>query len=116
MRLTDIPVFFIAAPITAPTPTIAVSSVTAPNTIIAAISQDKVRHHDEHLADEERYKKYCDIVRIPAAVTAKTLVSRLNVTGRRNTNSIMERKVVLSDVKYKHDLNLSDFVVHHAGM
>ncbi|KAI7866385.1 uncharacterized protein EV154DRAFT_488557 [Mucor mucedo] len=103
MRLTDIPVFFIAAPITAPTPAIAVSSVTAANTIIAelyglrditgwvcdygtlltanlilhgylseevtlydnvasvlhktllfllqkAFCEDKVRHHDEHLA------------------------------------------------------------------
>ncbi|KAI7890438.1 uncharacterized protein EV154DRAFT_482162 [Mucor mucedo] len=35
-----------------------------------AICQNKVRHHDEHLADEEKYKTYCDIVRLPAAVSA----------------------------------------------
>ncbi|KAI7890435.1 uncharacterized protein EV154DRAFT_482158 [Mucor mucedo] len=125
MRLTDIPVFFIAAPKTGPTLAIAVSSVTPPNTTTAdtapligdrhkscmvyeilqggcmttvpyrrqtsfcmatlrrishymimwllsciktllfllqkAICYDKVRHHDEHLADEEKYKTYCDI-------------------------------------------------------
>ncbi|KAI7866391.1 uncharacterized protein EV154DRAFT_488566 [Mucor mucedo] len=66
-----------------------------------AICYDKVRHHDEHLADEEKYKTYCDII---------------ESHWGRNTNSIMERTALLPDVKYKQDLHLSDFVDHPAGM
>ncbi|KAI7864156.1 uncharacterized protein EV154DRAFT_488954 [Mucor mucedo] len=36
-----------------------------------AICQKKVRYHYEHLADVEKKKKYCDIVRLPATELAK---------------------------------------------
>ncbi|KAI7890443.1 uncharacterized protein EV154DRAFT_482167 [Mucor mucedo] len=76
-----------------------------------AICYDKVRHHDEHLADEEKYKTYCNI-----PIDTRLEIKRSKVTGSRNTNSIMERTGLLPDVKYKQDLHLSDFVDHPAGI